>query len=95
MHGIANDLSWAEQKSAVALVNYVPHASHEAARIAGLEAHHLVSWPDSSSEEDNEQEDEEQEGDENEEAEGQGEASPKLPSSGAVLKQGEMEQEAE
>ena len=43
-HGIANDLSWTEEKSAVALANYVPHISQEAARIAGLRTHCLVSW---------------------------------------------------
>ena len=34
--GLANDLSWAEERSAVALANYVPHASAEVARIARL-----------------------------------------------------------
>ena len=32
-HGLANDLSWAEERSAVALVNYVPRAPVEVARI--------------------------------------------------------------
>ena len=43
-HGVANDLSWAEEKSAMALANYVPHISQEVARIAGLRTHRLVSW---------------------------------------------------
>ena len=102
---IANDLSLAEEKSAVALVNYVPCASQEAACIAGFRAHHLVSWPDNSfSEEDEQEEDEqgedeqeedeqEEEEDEHKEAEGQGEAGPKSPSGGVALEQGETEQE--
>ena len=36
--GLANDLSWAEERSAVALANYVPCASVEAAQIARLGA---------------------------------------------------------
>ena len=40
-----NDLSWVEEKSAMALVNYVPCASQEGAHIARLRAHHLVSGP--------------------------------------------------
>ena len=42
-HSIVNDLSWAEEKSAVALVNYVPCISHEAACIAGFGTCRLVS----------------------------------------------------
>ena len=94
--GVTNDLSWVEERSAVALANYVPCVPQEADRIAELGAHHLVGWPNDSSseEEDDEQmgeEDGEQEGDEHEEAGGQGEADPKLPSSGAALKEGETE----
>ena len=58
MCGVANDLSWAEEKSAVALANYAPRVSQEGSRIARPRAHCLVSWPDDSSsqeEEDNEQ----------------------------------------
>ena len=40
--GIANDLSWVEERSAVALGNYVPHIPQEAACIAGLGALCLV-----------------------------------------------------
>ena len=36
VHGLANDLSWAEERSAVALANYVPCAPVEAARITRL-----------------------------------------------------------
>ena len=86
--GITNDLSWVEEKSAMALANFVPHISKEAACITGLRTHHLMSWPDSSSLEDGEQDDDEweddkPEGDEHEEAEGQGEAGPKSLSHGA------------
>ena len=69
--GVANDLSWVEEKSDMALANYVPRVDERF---------------------DDEQEEKE---DEHEEAEGQGEASPKSPSGGTALKQGETEQEAE
>ena len=98
-HGIINDLSWVEEKSAVALVNYVPCISQEVACIAGLGACCLMSWTDNSSsqeeEEEDEQEEDEEEEDEHEEAEEQGEVCPKLPFGGVALKQGETEQEAE
>ena len=99
--GITNDLSWVEEKLAMALANFVPHISQEVASIAGLRTRRLMSWPDDSSleeEEEDEQEGDEQEEDEqeeeedeHEEAEGQGEAGPESPSSGATFKQGEME----
>ena len=88
----------------MALVKYVPCISQESAHIARLGAHHLVSWPNDSSlqeeeedkqEEDEwEEEDESEEEEEHEEVEEQGEASPESPSSGAELWQGETEQEA-
>ena len=96
--GITNDLSWAEEKLAVGLANYVPCISQEAARIAGLGTHHLVSWPHDSSEEEEEdewEEDEQEEEEDEHKAEGQGEAGPKLLSSSMALEQGETEQEAE
>ena len=37
-HGLANDLSWAKERSAVALVNYIPCAQEEADRIARVRA---------------------------------------------------------
>ena len=37
--GLANDLTWTEEKSAMALANYVPCILQEAARIARLGAH--------------------------------------------------------
>ena len=89
---LTNDLSWVEEKSAMALANYVPRDSQEMARIAGLRACHLVSWPDSSSSGE-EQGEEEQEEDEPEEAQEQGEAGPKSPSGGMALEQGGTEQE--
>ena len=87
--GTANDLSWAEEKSAVALVNYVPCASQEGACIARLWARRLVSWPNNSSSQEEEEEDVQ------EEEEEQGEAGSKPPSDSVELKQGETEQEAE
>ena len=104
-HGVTNDFSWAEERSAVALANYVPCIPQEVDHIAELGAHCLVGWPDDSSseeeddeqmeEEDGEQEGDEPEGDEHEVAEGQGEADAKSPSSGVALKQGETELEVE
>ena len=43
MHGLANDLTWAEERSAVALVNYMPCVSQEVAQIARLGTCQLVS----------------------------------------------------
>ena len=103
--GVTNDLSWVEERSTVALVNYVPHIPQEADRIAELGAHSLVGWPNDSSleeedeeqmeEEDGEQEGDEPEGDEHKEAEGWGEADPELPSSSMALKQGKTELDVE
>ena len=45
VHGLANDISWAEERSAVALANYVPHVPAEAARIKRLRAGRIVSCP--------------------------------------------------
>ena len=45
VRGLANDLSWAEERSAVALANYVLHASAEAAWITRLGAGLVVSCP--------------------------------------------------
>ena len=47
--GLANDLSWAEERSAMALANYVPHASAEVARITRLRAGRVVSPSNDSS----------------------------------------------
>ena len=98
-----NDLSWVEEKSAVALANFVPRIPQEAARTAMLRARHLMSWPNDSSlqeeEEEDEQEEEEEveqeEGEEHEEVEEQGKVGPELLSGGTEHKQSEMEQEAE
>ena len=49
--GVTNDLSWAEEKSAVALANYVPRVPQEAYRITELGAHCLMGWPNNSSSE--------------------------------------------
>ena len=45
VHGLANDLSWAEERSTVALANYVPHTPAEVAWIARLGAGKIVSCP--------------------------------------------------
>ena len=45
VRGLANDLSWAKERSAVALVNYVPHVPAEVAQIARLGASQIVSSP--------------------------------------------------
>ena len=45
VHGLANDLSWAEERSAVALANYVSCVPAEAAWIARLRASKIVSCP--------------------------------------------------
>ena len=42
-HGLVNDLSWAEERSVVALANYIPHALGEVERIARLGAGQVVS----------------------------------------------------
>ena len=44
-HGLANDLSWAEERSAVALANYVPCTTAEVARIARLRVGQVMSCP--------------------------------------------------
>ena len=51
--GLTNDLTWAKERSTMALANYVLHAPAEASQIARLGAQQIVSCPDSSlSEED-------------------------------------------
>ena len=57
-HGLVNDLTWAEERSAVALANYVLCIPEEAAWIVRLGARQLVSWPTNSftSEEEEEEE---------------------------------------
>ena len=49
VRGLTNDLTWAKWRSAVALVNYVPHIPAEAAQITRLGAPQIVSCPDDSS----------------------------------------------
>ena len=46
--GLTNDLTWAEERSTVALANYVLHIPVEAAQITRLWAHQIVSCPDDS-----------------------------------------------
>ena len=49
VHGLVNDLTWAEERSALALANYVPCIPAEAAQITRLRVHRIVSCPDDSS----------------------------------------------
>ena len=71
--GVTNDLSWVEERIAVALANFVPRVPQEVDCIVELRACRLLAWADDSPlEEDDEQmqeEDDEPEGDEHEEAE--------------------------
>ena len=98
-HGITNDLSWMEERSAVVLANYVSCIPQEVAHITGLRAHCLVSWPNNSSseEEDNgqvEEEDDEQaeeEDDEQEDDEPEGDEHKEDPAD--VEEQGEVNPE--
>ena len=46
--GLTNDLTWAKERSTMALANYVPCVLAEAAQIARLGACQIVSCPDSS-----------------------------------------------
>ena len=43
VRGLANDLSWAKERSAMALANYVPHAPVEVVWIARLRAGRVIS----------------------------------------------------
>ena len=47
--GLTNDLTWVEERSTIALANYVKRIPEEAVWIARLGAHQIVSWPDDSS----------------------------------------------
>ena len=71
-HGVANDLSWVEERMAVMLANFVPRVPQEVDCVTELGAHCLLGWADDSpSEGDDEQtqkEEDEPEGDEHEEA---------------------------
>ena len=49
VRSLANDLTWAQERSAMALANYVPCVLAEVAWITRLGAHRIVSCPDDSS----------------------------------------------
>ena len=85
-HGLTNDLTWVEEKSTVALANYVPPISQEVAHTARLRACCLVCWPDDSSSSEEEEQEEEEEWEE---------VGPEPPSTDAELEQGEVEKEPE
>ena len=74
--GVTNDLSWAEERMAIVLVNFVPHIPQEVDHIVELRTHRLLGWSTDSSlgeedeqmqEEDVKPEGDEPEGDEHEE----------------------------
>ena len=46
VRGLANDLSWGEERSMVALANYILHVQKERKRIARLGVSRVVSSPD-------------------------------------------------
>ena len=103
-YGVTNDLSWAEERTAVTLANFVPCIPQEANCIVELRTCCLLGWStDSSSEEEDEQmqeedvepEGDEPKGDEHKEIEGRGEANPKLLSSSTACRQNERELEIE
>ena len=100
---VANDLSWAEERMAVVLANFVPCAPQEADHITELRTCCLLSWTDNSStEEEDEQTQEEDvelegnkpEGDERKEI-GWVESNPKAPPSDEMHRQGETKPEIE
>ena len=86
--GVTNDLSWAEERMAVTLENFMAHVPQEVDHVTELRARHLLGWADDSlSAEDEEQtqeeedeqtqeEEDEPEGGEHEEAEEQEEEDP-------------------
>ena len=76
--GLTNDLTWTEERSAMALGNYILCVPQEVAWIARLGAHRLVSWPANSST--SEEEDEE-------------EQDPELPTMDAEPERGEENEE--
>ena len=57
--GLTNDLTWAEERSAVTLANYILHVPQEVAWITRLGTHRLVSWPADCSTSEEEEEEEE------------------------------------
>ena len=48
-HGLTNDLTWAKERSAIALANYVLCIPDEVAQIARMGACQLISWPNNCS----------------------------------------------
>ena len=102
---VANDLSWAEERMAVALAKFVPSAHQEADCITELGTCHLLAWTDESSLE-NEGEETQEEEDEcippplledNEcgQVEGWGESNPEAPPGNEKRGWGEAEPEME
>ena len=59
MHGLTNDLTQAEERSTMALANYIPCVSQKVAQIMRLGIRRLVSWSANSSTSEEEEEEEE------------------------------------
>ena len=102
---IINNLSWVEERLAIALANFMPHAPCEAACIAELETCRLVGWlNDSSSLEESDDDGQAEEGDDdsqveekdygNGQAEGEG-GDPEEEDPTNLEEQGEMRLEAD
>ena len=91
--GVANDLSWAEDRMAIAMANFVPHGPQEVDHIAELGTCRLLAWTDSSSEEEEgeqmQEEGDEPEEDEGKEVEGWEESNPEALPSDETCGQGE------
>ena len=98
-HGVANNLSWAKERMAVTLVNFVPHAPQEADRIAELGTCRILAWTNNSSSEgegkQTQEDGDEPEEDECEEVEGWGESNPEVPPGDEMHGWGEAETEME
>ena len=97
--GVANDLSWAEERMVVASENFVPHTPQEADCITELGIRCLLAWTDNSSlEEEGEQMQEEGDNpkeDEHKEVEGCGKSNPEAPPGDEMHRWGEAKQEME
>ena len=105
--GVTNDLSWAEERSVVALANFVPCIPQEVDSIVELGAHCLLGWSDNShsdeqmqddeqtQEEDGEPKGDEPEGDEHEETGRQEEVDPESSPSSNGTEWGKNREEAE
>ena len=98
-HGVTNDLSWAEERMAVALANFVPCTPQEVDCIMELRTRCLLAWTNDSfleeegkrTQEEGKQTQEEGDEDKHKEVEGSRELNPEVPSSDEMHKLGEAE----